>query len=438
MRRNVLLLQGPIGSFFSNFAKELEQRGFNVFKINLNGGDRFYYRNGNAIDYTGDLKEWGDYLERLITNREVGRIYLFGDCRAYHRVAKKVAKRKQVEVFVFEEGYIRPNYITLEKDGVNGNSPMKSQKLNLNGLRGEPAAENTVKKAVFYKTALQSMMYYWAAAASKSRFPHYEHHRAFSWFPEGSRWIRSGFRKMFYRHKERKVLEDVLAQYEDNYFVCPLQVHCDMQVVVHSKFNSIEHFIGEVLNSFAKHAPANKALVLKHHPLDRGYTDYTNLISNLAGELGLSSRVFYVHDLDLPTLLKHAEGTVLINSTVGMSSLFHGTPVKTLGTAVYDIPGLTSSGSLKQFWSSREPVNAELFSVFRNYLIEHNQLNGNFYQAMGGSGATGVNWSEQLSEQHSYQPDEVFESVPNRKLRVVGGRDVQSTKPIDEDSSKAA
>jgi len=44
MRRNVLLLQGPIGPFFSRFGDDLAARGFAVTKINFNGGDRFFYR----------------------------------------------------------------------------------------------------------------------------------------------------------------------------------------------------------------------------------------------------------------------------------------------------------------------------------------------------------------------------------------------------------
>jgi len=185
------------------------------------------------------------------------------------------------------------------------------------------------------------MIYYWASAARTGRFPHYRHHRPFGWLSEGSRWIRSGIRKWLYSRRESNVLSELIPQFNKNYFVCPLQVHCDMQVVVHSDFNSIEHFIGEVLSSFREHAAPNKAIVFKHHPLDRGYTDYTSLFANLVAELGLQGRVYYVHDVDLPTLLRHAQGTVLINSTVGMSSLFHGTPVKTLGDAIYDIPGLT-------------------------------------------------------------------------------------------------
>jgi len=233
---------------------------------------------------------------------------------------------------------------------------------------------------------------------------------------EGARWIRSGFRKVRYQHAEKNVLDKIIAEYDDNYFVCPLQVHCDMQVVVHSKFNSIEHFIGEVLTSFARHAAPNKAIVFKHHPMDRAYTNYSILFENLIGELGLQGRVFYVQDVCLPSLLHSAEGTVVINSTVGMSSLFHGTPVKTMGKAIYDLPGLTAQRSLESFWHRPGRVDRGLFAAYRQYLVETNQLNGSFVAPLKKISGAGLRWSPTLSDQHTFLSDRLeannTESVP--------------------------
>lgn len=429
MLPNVLLLQGPIGPFFSRFSDDLTERGFNVWKVNLNGGDRLFYRKDQAIDYSGTLKEWSAYLERLLVNKEIGRIYLFGDCRAYHRVARKVAKRRGIRLFVFEEGYIRPNYVTLEEHGVNGHSPMLNRRLELNDLPkiSEDAilsGEKFLTKKTFFRSFLYSTSYYLSCRFQQKRFPEYQHHRTLRAVSEGARWIRSGIRKLRFQRAEKDVLKQVIAEYDKNYFVCPLQVHCDMQVVVHSKFNSIEHFIGEVLTSFARHAAPNKAIVFKHHPMDRAYTDYRVLFENLVGELGLQGRVFYVHDVCLPTLLKNAEGTVLINSTVGMSSLFHGTPVKTLGKAIYNLPGLTTQRSLESFWGRPGQVDRSLFAAFRQYLIENNQINGSFISRMTNQSSTGLRWSEALADEHRYIPDRV-ERVARPKLRVVGGADVE-------------
>ena len=437
MRPDVLLLQGPIGPFFSRFSEELQSRGFTVHKVNLNGGDKLFYRGAGAIDYTDDLDHWDAFLDRLIVNQGIGRLYLFGDCRVYHRIAKTVAKRHDVRVFVFEEGYIRPNFVTLEESGVNGHSQMLRKNFSIPRNQDAVHEEMPHPHNAFILTAIYCMIYYWAGALYRRRFPLYQHHRDFRWLPEGWRWIISGIRKLRYQRKEKNVLAEVLPQFENNYFVCPLQVHCDMQVVVHSGYNSIEHFIGDVLTSFAKHAPKNKAIVFKHHPMDRGYTDYACLFTNLVSELGLQGRVFYVHDVCLPTLLKHAQGTVLINSTVGVSSLFHETPVITLGKAVYNLPGLTSQLSLKAFWRIRESVDVELFNSFRSYLISRNQLNGNLYRVLSEASATGLIWSERLAAEHQFVAQRV-DVLPERKLRVVGGRDVSVELPWQDDDAKAA
>lgn len=442
MHRNVLLLQGPIGPFFSRFAGELTERGFNVWKVNLNAGDRMFYRQDQAIDYSGTLQGWDSYLERLIVNKDIGRIYLFGDCRSYHRVARKIAKRHGIRLFVFEEGYIRPNYITLEEHGVNGYSPMLNRKLDLNEL--ESMAEESVStgekllpRKTFFRTFFYIVGYYLSCCIQKKRFPDYQHHRTLKAVSEGACWIRSGFRKLRFQHSEKNTLKKIISEYDKNYFVCPLQVHCDMQVVVHSKFNSIEHFIGDVLTSFARHAALNKAIVFKHHPMDRAYKDYSLLFENLVAELGLHGRVFYVHDVCLPTLLKNAEGSVLINSTVGMSSLFHGTPVKTLGKAIYDLPGLTTQRSLESFWGRPGVVNRNMFLAFRQHLIENNQLNGSFTARLDAFSTTGLLWSDSLSEEHRYVADRV-DSVEQPTLRVVGGRDVERVDDSGFEDKKAA
>jgi len=214
------------------------------------------------------------------------------------------------------------------------------------------------------------------------------------------------------------------AAYEKNYFLCPLQVHCDMQVIVHSDFNSIEHFLGEVLISFAEHAPKNKAIVFKHHPMDRGYTDYAGILERLGAELGLQDRLFYLHDVDLPSLLRNAQGTVLINSTVGLSSIFHGTPVKALGRAIYNIDGLTEQGSLDDFWSTSSTVDEESFKRFRLYLTQRNQLNGNFYRRVANVNPSGILWSGQALEEHSWSEGTTSGGQPNLTV-LEGGKSVQ-------------
>ena len=124
-------------------------------------------------------------------------------------------------------------------------------------------------------------------------------------------------------------------------------------------------------------------LIFKHLPLDRGRKNYKNFICEQAQKLRISDRVLVVHEVHLPTCLQHALGTVTINSTVGLSSLYHGTATIALGNAIYDIEGLTNKNKkLKEFWKNPQKPDMKLLAKFRHYLIETTQLNGSFYGLM--------------------------------------------------------
>ena len=175
---------------------------------------------------------------------------------------------------------------------MNGHSSLMTTSFQVQDVSSELPEEIAQPGRVFCLTAFYSIIYYMASALRRKRFANYQHHRPFSCFAEGLRWMRSGIRKCRYFRAESLSLKNIISQYDGHYFVCPLQVHCDMQVIEHSDFNSIEHFIGDVLASFTEHAASNKAIVFKHHPLDRGYKDYSELFDCLVAELGLQGRVF--------------------------------------------------------------------------------------------------------------------------------------------------
>jgi capsular polysaccharide export protein len=166
------------------------------------------------------------------------------------------------------------------------------------------------------------------------------------------------------------------------FFLVPLQTHLDAQVLVHSSFGSVPRFIEAVIASFARHALPDHHLVIKHHPMDRGYHDYSGLIRAFAEKHGIADRLLYVHDQHLPTLLANARGVVVINSTVGLSALHHATPTKVVGSALYDMPGLTAQCALNAFWAEAEQwvPDRELYHRFRAHLISATQINGSFYR----------------------------------------------------------
>lgn len=383
--KNILLLQGPMGFFFKRLDKLFRGKGAKTYRIGFNAGDAFFSCHDNYTPYKGARKNWAGFIEAFLHQNNIDQIYLFGDCRFYQSQAIQVAKALGIDVFVFEEGYLRPNYITLEKFGVNHFSVMRRDRafydqLDLNHFP-DPGSEDAHFSA--YKMIFSAIVYYFMGNVLYFLYPHYQHHRGFSGFREAFFGIRNLYRKQKYKITERDLLKSLVLERKKQYFFVPLQTHNDFQILQHSGYRSLEKFIIEVIESFAKQANQDDYLLFKHHPVDRGRMEYSAFINRQASKYGVEHRVNVVHDLYLPTCLQNAKGTITINSTVGLSSIYHGTPVLTLGYALYDIEGLTNKGvKLDDFWHSQAKPDSVLFEKYRRYLIQNTQLNGSFYGKM--------------------------------------------------------
>jgi capsule polysaccharide modification protein KpsS len=392
--RRVLLLQGPNGPFFRRFADELSHKGIEVTKVNFHAGDGFFFHDARALAFRGRPEEWPAFVTRLIEQRAIEGIYVFGDGRPYHRVAIEIAKQRGLSIYVLEEGYLRPDWITLEEGGVNGYSSMPRDPAffrRYGALHKAPDRHEHVGKT-FGIGAVYATLLALAATLAFFRYPHYRHHRSINSWLQMSLWIWGAGRKYWYRLREQRLLPELVNKRKNRYFLVALQVYCDYQLV-HSRFAHVEDFIEEVVRSFAEHADKQHTLVLKHHPMDRAYKDYSGLLRRLAARYGLAGRIVYLHDQHLPTLLRHALGAVMINSTVGIQSISYGTPVKVLGDAVYDMPGLTHQGTLAEFWHAPGVVDDELYRGFRSYLLHTNQANGSFARRLNSvPHGAGIRW----------------------------------------------
>lgn len=123
-KQRFLFLQGVCSPFFARLAEALRDTGHTVRKVNFTVGDRVYWRIGQATPYRGPMDELPDFYARQYELHGITDIVLFGDCRPVHRPAIELAKRQGLRVHVFEEGYFRPHWVTLERDGVNGHSTL--------------------------------------------------------------------------------------------------------------------------------------------------------------------------------------------------------------------------------------------------------------------------------------------------------------------------
>lgn len=381
LSNKVLLLQGPMGDFFYRLSTWLNSNDIECYKINFNGGDRFFYKSKtNVFDYKGSLDDYSVWIETFLIEHNIDSIVCFGDCRKYHNFSKIIAKKNNINFFVFEEGYIRPNYITFEEDGVNFFSNFLNH---YNNDISEKCNDlvNDIKdvRNSYSKMVINAITYYIFRVFFSFQYPDYQHHRNITPIEELGYWILSGFRRIQNKLFEKDKFNRFLQRYSKKYFIFALQVHNDSQIKTHSDLKCVEKYIELVLKDFGLHADESMHLVLKHHPMDRGYRNYRKLINGYAKQFKIEGRVHYFCDIHLPTLLKQSLGLVTVNSTTGIQALFHHIPVKILGDALYNLPKLTNQYALSKFWKNPGKVDAHYFSYFRKELILYSQLNGSFY-----------------------------------------------------------
>ena len=326
------------------------------------------------------MQEWPAWLERHLRLWRIDALVMFGQSRPVHELARRVATELGIDVYVFEEGYLRPHYVTLEHGGVNGYSRLPRHPSYYTDRLPEAVPPPQATHPRFHVLACYACLYLLAMLLAWPRYRRHVYHRSMHPVVQAVCWIRGGVRKLLHAVRDRGMLEHLTSpSLSQRWFLFPLQVHNDAQLLHHSRYRDMQAAIDEVLVSFAAHAPGDARLVLKHHPMDRPYTNYRRFIDDQVSRHGLGGRVHYVDDLHLPTLLKHTRGVVTVNSTTGMQALFHGTPVHTLGDCLYALPGLVHDQPLDTFWNDPGGVDRFLYEQFRQHLVTHTQLNASFH-----------------------------------------------------------
>lgn len=381
--QRVLMLQGPMGPFFHDLREDILQlTGSSVVRVLFNSADIAF-----AGGYTGCKEFFNDklaeesgldYYRSLIRHSYADCVILFGQERFHHKKFAQAAKDIGIPVGVFEEGYVRPNFISFEWGGVNASSQMpKNAEFYKAYLPKSPTPVEHPVSHNFRQSIVYATQYAFHYYLSPYPFKTQGYHRSLSAIT-AFKWVREWVKKPYVWQRDSKAI----AQLEtDEFWFVPLQTHNDAQILVHSEYASVLSFIDDLLENFLK-SNTNKKLVLKHHPLDKAYTNYRRAIQDKARALGVSDRVVYLREGHTPTLIDKSAGVVVVNSTVGLQALFHGKPVKCLGQAIYDFEGLTFQGELSDFLSGAAedaPISGELLERFKAYLIDNNQINDGFY-----------------------------------------------------------
>ena len=421
--RVFLFLQGPHGPFFHRLGKMLRLAGAEVWRVGFNAGDRaFWFHPKSYIPYRDKPEDWPDRFTALVQEKNVTDIVLYGDVRSIHSEAVKRAKAMGLRVHVFEEGYMRPYWVTYERGGSNGHSrlmkmtvPEMRKMLELSDMDTAlpPAKWGDMRHHVFY-----GALYHWFVMFRNGDYRNFEPHRSIGVAREFQLYLMRLLLMPFIA-LERGIASMRIRRGGFPYQLALLQLEHDSSFQAHSPFNTMSDFLDVVIRGFAEGAPRHHHLVFKAHPLEDGRVPVRREIRRIARECGVKSRVHYVRGGKLAQLLADARTAVTVNSTAAQQVLFRGIPLKTFGDAVYAKPEFVSTQSLPDFFAQPSRPDRKAYQDYRRFLLETSQVAGGFYSARARRQLLRQVVDMMLAPEDPYDALKSGTATPRQQLRVV-------------------
>lgn len=340
----------------------------------FNAGDALNWRRRGGIVFRSSPDVWAREIhERLEGFTDV---IVFGEGGSYNRAVLASADTLKPRVWVLENGYFRPDWITVERNGVNASSALpRFRDAYPDPAPGVPDVRHVGR--ILPHHVVNISLYHIVQALGAMLFPKQDIHYTVSPLRQSLGHIRRYVGLAF--HKPENCDADLIAS-RGPFFIACLQREGDAQLLRYSRYADNTTFLAAVLNSFAERADPGDRLVVKNHPLDPGLVDLRAVTLRLAKERGLAGRVDFIDGGNLAQLCRSSRGMVVNNSSAALSALGFHTPVKVMGDAFFDFEGLTDQKSLDDFWSSPQAPDPELFTRFRAYVIAQSQVNGNFHE----------------------------------------------------------
>ena len=380
-----LFIGAPFGPFFSRLAREIEAAGGEVFRTVCEGGEYLETPSACRIVYRHRDGDWKRFIRGVVRARKVDAVITFNDTLPRNRGALEVAEEFGLHSFVLENGYLRPHWVTLERDGVNGFSRLpRDPEVYLEAAQGAPEpADNRHFPAGLRPHVVHTITHFLAAIAFKPILGFDAKYYGDSVYRQGYGYVREYLWRLTHEEQETLARALKLADAGRKVFLALLQKPGDAQLVVHSRHGGNAAFVDELITSFAAEAPADAILVVKQHPLDYGVERTPARVKALIERHNLADRVFFLRKTSIDKIMARAHAVVTINSTAGLAAIIEQKPVLCVGRAFYNIPGLTSAGPLARFWREAAPPSPALVQGFVAFLKGTSQFNGGFHTPEG-------------------------------------------------------
>lgn len=377
-QQTVLLLQGPASWFFNHLAVALRRRGARVLRVLFCPGDRLFWRGPGGVAFRGPPAEWPGFVDALMRREGVDHLVCLGAGRRIHAAAVAAAHALGVRVHIAEQGYLRPGWLTIAALCPSGRDPLQSAEPGCSAPSGGAIPPPASPVGSFANYAVMDVAWNFAnLVAGPLCYPHYRTHALDGPLREWAGWLGKAALWPVETRRAARTMQRALS-HRGPVFLFPLQLETDFQIRLCGPPGGLRTALSSVVAAFAAHAPPDALLVVKRHPLDNGWAPWRRLLAEAAAAHGVCERCALLCGGSLDRLLARAAGVVTVNSTVGLTALRAGVPVRCLGRAIYDRPGLTHRSGEAAFW--REPAAPDPRAVTRfvRALVAGSQVRGSF------------------------------------------------------------
>lgn len=421
--RSFLFLQGPHGPYFSRLGRMLSAAGAQVWRVGFNRGDRAFWPDAASfLPFRDSADVWPAAIRRLIAEKAITDLVLYGDTRPIHAEAVRAAREAGLCVHVFEEGYLRPYWVTYERGGSNGHSRLMQlsvpdmqaalAKADMD-LPDAPARWGDMRQHIFW-----GALYHWFVLTGFWDFRNFRPHRKLTVGQEF--WLYVRRLALLPIHRWERIAATFRIKHGGfPYHLVLLQLEHDASFQMHSPFTTMTQFLEVVMDGFAKGAPPHHHIVFKAHPLEDGRVAVAREIRRLARLHGVEKRVHFVRGGKLAGLLNHARSAITVNSTAGQQVLWRGLPLKVFGDAVYSKPEFVSTQPLPEFFAQPRRPDSRAYRDYRHYLLETSQIPGGFYSSRGRRELLRQVVDMMLQAEDPYEALVAGKAAPRQQLRLV-------------------